>query len=49
MKGAGEGGAIGSPAAIANAVADALLPLGVKITETPLGPNTVYRALQDAS
>ena len=49
MKGAGEGGAVGSPAAIANAVADALLPLGVKITETPLGPNTVFRALQDAS
>ena len=49
MKGAGEGGAVGSPAAIANAVADALLPLGVKITETPLGPNTVYRALQNAS
>ena len=49
MKGAGEGGAVGAPAAIANAVADALLPLGVKVTETPLGPNTVYRALQDAS
>ena len=49
MKGAGEGGAVGAPAAIANAVADAVLPLGAKITETPLGPETVYRALQDAS
>lgn len=49
MKGAGEGGAVGAPAAIANAVADALIPLGAKITETPLGPETVYRALQDAS
>ena len=49
MKGAGEGGAVGAPAAIANAVADALLPLGAKITETPLGPETVYRALQNAS
>ncbi|MCY3578063.1 MAG: molybdopterin-dependent oxidoreductase, partial [bacterium] len=49
MKGAGEGGAVGAPAAIANAVADAILPLGAKITETPLGPETVYRALQDAS
>ncbi len=48
MKGAGEGGAVGSPAAIANAVADALLPLGAKITETPLGPDNVYRALQNA-
>ena len=49
MKGAGEGGAVGAPAAIANAVADALIPLGAKITETPLGPETVYRAVQDAS
>ncbi|WP_420638639.1 xanthine dehydrogenase family protein molybdopterin-binding subunit [Candidatus Poriferisocius sp.] len=48
MKGAGEGGAVGAPAAIANAVADALHPLGVKITETPLGPGAIHRAIQDA-
>ncbi|MFT7475690.1 MAG: carbon-monoxide dehydrogenase large subunit [Verrucomicrobiales bacterium] len=48
MKGAGEGGAVGSPAAIANAIADALRPLGAKVTETPLGPTTIYRMLKDA-
>ena len=36
MKGMGEGGTIGAPAAIANAVADALAPLGIPITSLPL-------------
>ena len=36
MKGMGEGGAVAPPAAIANAVRDALAPLGVEINETPL-------------
>ena len=49
MKGAGEGGAVGSPAAIANAVANALQPLGVKITRTPLSPTTVWTAIQAAN
>ena len=35
MKGLGEGGAISPPAAIANAIDDALAPLGVRLTETP--------------
>jgi carbon-monoxide dehydrogenase large subunit len=35
MKGLGEGGAISPPAAIANAIDDALVPLGVRLTETP--------------
>ena len=48
MKGAGEGGAIAPPAAIANAVEDALSPLGVKITETPLTPAAVWQLIQDA-
>lgn len=38
IKGLGEGGAISPPAAIANAIEDALLPFGVRITETPLTP-----------
>jgi aerobic carbon-monoxide dehydrogenase large subunit len=42
-KGMGEGGAIGSHAAVANAVADALAPLGVMVTRTPLGPNDIHR------
>jgi carbon-monoxide dehydrogenase large subunit len=49
MKGAGEGGAIGPPAAIANAVEDALAPLGVKVTETPLTPAGVWRLIQAAA
>lgn len=36
MKGVGEGGAISPPAAIANAVDDALAPLGVRVVQTPL-------------
>jgi carbon-monoxide dehydrogenase large subunit len=37
-KGVGEGGAIGAPPAVVNAVADALSPFGVKVTRLPLGP-----------
>ena len=36
FKGMGEGGTIGAPAAIANAVADALAPHGVAITALPI-------------
>ena len=41
IKGIGEGGAISPPAAIANAVEDALASFGVRVTRTPLGPDTV--------
>jgi carbon-monoxide dehydrogenase large subunit len=41
IKGIGEGGAISPPAAIANAVEDALAPFGVRVTRTPLGPSLV--------
>jgi len=47
-KGVGEGGAIGAPPAVANAIADALAPLGVTITELPLGPARIV-ALLDAA
>jgi carbon-monoxide dehydrogenase large subunit len=43
VKGMGEGGTIGAPAAICNAVADALSLYGVKITELPLTPERVFR------
>ena len=33
-KGVGEGGAIGSPPAVINAINDALAPLGVTVTQT---------------
>ena len=45
QKGLGEGGAIAPPAAIANAVNDALAPLAVEITESPLTPRRIVEAL----
>jgi len=42
-KGMGEGGTIGAPAAIANAVADAVKPLGVEITALPILPEMLVR------
>ncbi|HXH81296.1 MAG TPA: molybdopterin cofactor-binding domain-containing protein, partial [Candidatus Tectomicrobia bacterium] len=44
-KGVGEGGAIPSLAAIANAVEDALAPLGVTIRALPLSPARVWAAI----
>ena len=43
VKGMGEGGTIGSPAAIANAVADAVRHLGVTITSLPLSSRDLIR------
>ncbi|MBI1727837.1 MAG: xanthine dehydrogenase family protein [Candidatus Rokubacteria bacterium] len=40
-KGMGEGGTIGAPAAIANAVADAVKPLGVRVTSLPILPEAL--------
>lgn len=48
VKGMGEGGAIASPAAVVNAVADALSPLGVKVSGSPLGPKQVLDMLAAA-
>jgi aerobic carbon-monoxide dehydrogenase large subunit len=48
VKGIGEGGAISPPAAIANAVEDALAPWGVRVTRTPLGPSVVLALLEQA-
>jgi aerobic carbon-monoxide dehydrogenase large subunit len=45
QKGIGEGGAIGPPAAIANAINDALRPLGVEIGETPITPRRLMAAV----
>jgi carbon-monoxide dehydrogenase large subunit len=44
-KGAGEAGTAGASAAVANAVNDALASFGVTITEIPLTPEVVLRAL----
>ena len=48
VKGLGEGGAISPPAAIANAVEDALAPFGVRVTETPVTPARIVALLQNA-
>lgn len=48
-KGLGEGGAIGSPAAVINAVADALAPLGVEVRSQPLSPSEVAYLIESAA
>ncbi len=48
-KGVGEGGAIGAPPAVVNAVADALSPFGVTITRLPLTPDRLVALLEGAS
>jgi carbon-monoxide dehydrogenase large subunit len=48
-KGLGEGGAIGAPAAVLNAVSDALAPFGVTIEEIPATPRRIRAALRRAT
>ncbi|MEI9804892.1 MAG: xanthine dehydrogenase family protein molybdopterin-binding subunit [Pseudolabrys sp.] len=45
-KGLGEGGCIGAPAAIVNAINDALSPFGVEIDEIPATPQRIRAALR---
>jgi aerobic carbon-monoxide dehydrogenase large subunit len=47
-KGVGEGGAIGAPPAVVNAVADALAPFGVEISRLPLTPAAIVDLLESA-
>jgi carbon-monoxide dehydrogenase large subunit len=49
VKGVGEGGSSACGGAIANAVADALAPLGVQITELPLSPGRLSALIRTAS
>ncbi|HHY67097.1 MAG TPA: molybdopterin-dependent oxidoreductase, partial [Alicyclobacillus sp.] len=46
-KGLGEGNTMSAPAAIANAVSDALRPLGVEITQLPMSPNRIWSLIQE--
>ena len=48
IKGVGEGGAIGSPAAVIAAVLDALRRAGVEHIDMPATPNRVWEALRAA-
>jgi aerobic carbon-monoxide dehydrogenase large subunit len=42
----GEGGTIGAPAAIANALADALSPLGADVFELPMTSERLFRLFE---
>jgi carbon-monoxide dehydrogenase large subunit len=48
IKGIGEGGAIAPPAAIANAINDALRPLGAEVATTPVTPHRLLAAIAKA-
>ncbi|HZN50521.1 MAG TPA: molybdopterin cofactor-binding domain-containing protein, partial [Methylomirabilota bacterium] len=48
VKGSGEGGTLPAPAAIANAIADALSSLGVEVTEMPLTRERLWRSVRQA-
>ncbi|CCF19977.1 Carbon-monoxide dehydrogenase [Pseudorhizobium banfieldiae] len=47
FRGMGEGGTIGAPAAIANAVSDALAHLGVSVETLPITPERIFQLLRD--
>ncbi|HUK08630.1 MAG TPA: xanthine dehydrogenase family protein molybdopterin-binding subunit [Stellaceae bacterium] len=49
VKGVGEGGAIGPPAAIANAICDALAPFGVEFNATPIKSEQIVWAARRAA
>ena len=49
VKGVGEAGAIASTAAVANAVIDALSPLGIRHLDMPYTSQKVWGAIQAAS
>ena len=46
VKGAGEAGTVGVGAAIANAVSDALSPLGITANALPLSPNAIFSLIR---
>jgi carbon-monoxide dehydrogenase large subunit len=49
VKGLGEGGAIAPPVVIANAVCDALRPVGFEVFATPLHPDALVEAMAGAA
>ncbi|TMG76626.1 MAG: xanthine dehydrogenase family protein molybdopterin-binding subunit, partial [Betaproteobacteria bacterium] len=48
-KGVGEGGAIGAPAAVVNAIVDALSPFGIEFYEMPVTPPRIRQKLREAN
>ena len=49
FRGMGEGGTIGAPAAVANALADALAPLGIGVNELPMTPDRLFRLVESVA
>ena len=49
FRGMGEGGTIGAPAAIANAISDALSPLGIGIDTLPATPERIFQLVRSAA
>jgi len=49
VKGAGEAGTVGSLPAVANAVIDALSPLGVRHVDMPLTSERVWQVIRGAA
>jgi CO/xanthine dehydrogenase Mo-binding subunit len=49
VKGLGEAGTTAAPAAVANAVADALRPFAAVVTRTPLAPSRVWSLVHDTN
>jgi carbon-monoxide dehydrogenase large subunit len=47
VKGVGEGGAIGAPGAVLNAVTDALTPFGIEVFEMPITPQRIMQLLRN--
>ena len=47
FRGLGEGGTIGAVGAVANALADALAPLGVEVRELPLTPARIHALIEE--
>jgi len=48
VKGAGEAGTVGALSAVANAVVNALSPLGVRDLPMPATPERIWRAITEA-
>jgi carbon-monoxide dehydrogenase large subunit len=48
-KGVGEGGAIGAPAAVINAIVDALSPFGIEFFEMPVTPQRIRQKLREVN
>ena len=48
VKGVGEGGAVAPPAAIANAICDALSPFNAEFNATPIKPEQIVKAVRQA-